>query len=55
MADILGYPEDPVHWNKTVNMDNIQREIARAKEGGRQRLNLYKSNMTSLPTSIKVK
>jgi len=24
MAEVLGYPEDPIHWNTTFNMDNIQ-------------------------------
>ena len=24
MAEVLGYPEDPSHWNTTFNMDNIQ-------------------------------
>ena len=24
MAEVLGYPEDPTHWNTTFDMDNIQ-------------------------------
>ena len=37
----------------SANMDLIQREITRAKEGAKQRLNFQKTNMTSLPASIK--
>ena len=27
MADILGYPEDPAHWNETVNFPHLQQNM----------------------------
>ena len=27
MAEILGYPDDPAHWNETVGMDNLQHQL----------------------------
>ena len=27
MAEILGYPEDPAHWNQTVNFPNLQQNL----------------------------
>ena len=27
MADVLGFPEDAIHWNSTGNIDNVQNEL----------------------------
>ena len=27
MAEILGFPDDAIHWNSTVGMDNIQHNL----------------------------
>ena len=32
MADILGYPEDPAHWNETVNFPNLEQTLENSWE-----------------------
>ena len=27
MAEILGFTEDPAHWNETVNMQNLHSQM----------------------------
>ena len=32
MAEILGFTEDPGHWNETVNMQNLHAQMENAWE-----------------------